>query len=72
MKGNFIILMNQMIALCFYDLKILGWLLAEVVAQAVEKRHSVLKSTVQIPRWTWTFFSSELLSIYSHWASGFF
>ena len=35
-------------------------------------RAYVLESTVQIPRRTWAFFGSELLSIYSHWASGFF
>ena len=43
-----------------------------VVAQVVERWHSVQAGPVQIPDRTLAFFSSEMLSIYSHWVSGFF
>ena len=46
--------------------------MAEVVAQAVERWHSVQAGRVGIPSWTWAFCSSDLLSIYPCWASGFF
>ena len=49
------------------------WFFQEVVvAQVVEPWHSVWAGRVRIPGWTLAFFSSELLSIYSHWVSGFF
>ena len=47
-------------------------MLEVVVAQVVEPWHSVWAGWVQIPGRTLAFFSSELLSIYSHWVLGFF
>ena len=43
-----------------------------VVAQVVERWHTVWAGRVLIPGQTLAFLSSELLSIYSHWVSGFF
>ena len=40
-----------------------------MVAQAVERWHSVQGSRVQILGWTWLFV--EMLSIFSHLASGY-
>ena len=45
----------------------------EVVAvQVVERWHSVWAGRARTPGRTLAFFSSELLSIYSRWVSGFF
>ena len=45
---------------------------AVMVAQVVERWHSVRAGQVQIPGCTWPIFGFELLSIYSRWVACFF
>ena len=54
------------------ELLIMGSEWEEVVAQVVERWHSVWAGHFLIPGRTLAFFCSELLSIYSHWELGFF